>query len=387
MSWLDRLERKFGRHVIHHLTPLIIVTYVTGYILELMGKAMGTSPLSILCFSPTLIMRGQVWRLVTWVLMPPGGIDFWTILMLICIYQQGVMLEHVWGDFKFDFYIFNGLILTLIAGFIGFAVSPAEMELYAIYFSTYYIALSVFLGLALTFPDMEFRFMFLIPIRAKYLVVFYAAYLLYVLIAGRSVLTGALIIASAANMVLFFFLYRKGPGLTRQQKKMRRNFRNATRGQNRGEKINRTAFGGENNGWNQNQQNNGWNQNGENNGWNGNGQNNGWNQNQQNNGWNQNGQNNGWNQNGQNNGWNQNSQNNGWDQNGQNSGRGDGTAKNPRGNQQRMRGYDKRNAVHRCTICGRTELDDPNLEFRYCSKCNGAYEYCQDHLYNHEHIR
>ena len=44
-------------------------------------------------------------------------------------------------------------------------------------------------------------------------------------------------------------------------------------------------------------------------------------------------------------------------------------------------------AKHRCTVCGRTELDDPNLEFRYCSKCNGAHEYCQDHLFTHEHIK
>ena len=42
-------------------------------------------------------------------------------------------------------------------------------------------------------------------------------------------------------------------------------------------------------------------------------------------------------------------------------------------------------ARHRCAVCGRTELDDPNLEFRYCSKCNGNYEYCSDHLFNHEH--
>ena len=33
-------------------------------------------------------------------------------------------------------------------------------------------------------------------------------------------------------------------------------------------------------------------------------------------------------------------------------------------------------AKHKCAICGRTELDDPNLEFRFCSKCNGNYEYC-----------
>lgn len=46
----------------------------------------------------------------------------------------------------------------------------------------------------------------------------------------------------------------------------------------------------------------------------------------------------------------------------------------------------KGKSIHKCAICGRTELDDPNLEFRYCSKCGGNYEYCSDHLYTHEHI-
>ena len=41
--------------------------------------------------------------------------------------------------------------------------------------------------------------------------------------------------------------------------------------------------------------------------------------------------------------------------------------------------------LHRCAVCGRTPQDDPNLEFRYCSKCNGSYEYCQDHLFTHVH--
>ena len=42
---------------------------------------------------------------------------------------------------------------------------------------------------------------------------------------------------------------------------------------------------------------------------------------------------------------------------------------------------------HKCAVCGRTEEDDPNLEFRFCSKCNGNYEYCQYHLFTHEHVK
>lgn len=41
---------------------------------------------------------------------------------------------------------------------------------------------------------------------------------------------------------------------------------------------------------------------------------------------------------------------------------------------------------HKCAVCGRTEADGENLEFRYCSKCAGNLEYCQDHLYTHKHV-
>lgn len=41
---------------------------------------------------------------------------------------------------------------------------------------------------------------------------------------------------------------------------------------------------------------------------------------------------------------------------------------------------------HKCAVCGRTELDGAELEFRYCSRCQGNYEYCQDHIYTHQHV-
>ena len=44
-------------------------------------------------------------------------------------------------------------------------------------------------------------------------------------------------------------------------------------------------------------------------------------------------------------------------------------------------------AIHRCHVCGITDVDDPNMTFRYCSRCNGNYEYCENHLHNHEHVQ
>ena len=43
--------------------------------------------------------------------------------------------------------------------------------------------------------------------------------------------------------------------------------------------------------------------------------------------------------------------------------------------------------THRCTICGRTDISDPDLEFRYCSRCQGYHCYCEDHISNHTHIQ
>lgn len=42
---------------------------------------------------------------------------------------------------------------------------------------------------------------------------------------------------------------------------------------------------------------------------------------------------------------------------------------------------------HRCAVCGRTEFDNENLDFRFCSKCEGNYEYCSDHLFTHQHVK
>ena len=41
---------------------------------------------------------------------------------------------------------------------------------------------------------------------------------------------------------------------------------------------------------------------------------------------------------------------------------------------------------HRCAICGVTDVDDPNEEFRFCTTCEGAFEYCSKHLHNHRHV-
>lgn len=47
---------------------------------------------------------------------------------------------------------------------------------------------------------------------------------------------------------------------------------------------------------------------------------------------------------------------------------------------------EKKGYLHKCAVCGKTDTDYPNEEFRYCSKCNGYYCYCTEHIGNHTHI-
>ena len=181
MKFLNKMERKFGKYAIRNLTKYIILTYIVGYVLLLISSYSSFNVLSWLTMNPGAIMRGQVWRLVTWVLMPPGSLDVFTIIMLICYYQLGSILERTWGAFLYNVYIFFGLIMTVIGAFIMyFAGGALLIEMTGgMLFSTYYVSLSIFLGFAMTFPDQQMLFMFIIPIKIKYLALVDVVYLVY----------------------------------------------------------------------------------------------------------------------------------------------------------------------------------------------------------------
>lgn len=85
MRYIDKLERKYGRFGISNLTAIIIGCYVVGYLLEVMQPQI----LPYLSLEPGLILRGQVWRLVTWLLIPPDSLDLFTIIMLFFLLFAG----------------------------------------------------------------------------------------------------------------------------------------------------------------------------------------------------------------------------------------------------------------------------------------------------------
>lgn len=280
MNFLNKLERKYRRYAIQNLPMIMVVLYVVGYVIDLFFP----SALNLFQLEPYDILHGQIWRLVTWVIIPPSSLDIFTIIMLYFYFSLGRTLEQTWGTFRFNLYIFSGMFFTAVGAFIlyGALYAMTGSQVYGIgnFFSTYYINMSIFLAFALTYPDLQVMLYFLIPIRIKWMGLLYGVLILADLVRGNWASRVA-IIASLFNFIIFYLISGRLDRFSPHQAYRRQTYK---------KKVKQVQ---------------------------------------------------------------------------------------PRG------GITK----HKCTVCGRTEQDGDDLEFRFCSKCDGNYEYCQDHLFTHQHIK
>lgn len=303
MLWFTKLEQKYGKYAIPNLTFYLIICYAIGYLLQLsslynpaMSNLMNYMTLDIYA-----ILHGQIWRIFTWLLIPPGGFDLFTLVMLYCYFSIGTLLERTWGTFRYNVFMFMGIIFTIIGAVILYVfiwifgqslgagiLEGAELLKtvsagYSSMFSTYYISMSIFLAFAMTFPDSQMLFMFVIPIKAKVLGIFYVAIMAYTIFSAFAanvfygIVTATVILFSLFNVLVFFIVTRKSFRTPTQIKRQREFQKRAMRPKN----ITR----------------------------------------------------------------------------------------------------------HKCAICGRTEESDPDENFRFCSKCDGNYEYCSKHIYTHTHVK
>ena len=275
-NWLDKMERRFGRYAIRNLTMYLLAGYAIGYLLSFTMPQL----LTYFTLEPALILKGQVWRLLSWVIIPPNDNIIFVIFMMLLYYSLGNTLESYWGAFRYNVYIFSGILFTVIGAFIVNGLIGGVTGFGSLY-STYYINMSIFLACASIMPDYQLLLYGIIPIKMKWLAILDVVLLAVDAVQGGLIIR-IVIIASLLNFIIFFFCNRNLRGHSPKQAVRRKKFqKQISRPQNQ-------YAGG---------------------------------------------------------------------------------------------------AKHRCAVCGRTELDDPTLEFRYCSKCNGNYEYCQDHLFTHEHVK
>lgn len=284
---MSNFEKKFGKYAVKNLSMVLIICYVLGYLIEMMMPWL----LGYLTLNPYAILHGQVWRLVTWVLIPPPTSNLlFTLIMLYFYYSLGTTLERTWGTYRYNLYLFSGMLFTIIGSFLlmgyCYLFPTADMVQYgprvlfsivAPLFSTYYVNMSIFLAFAATFPETQVLLMFIIPIRVKVLGIIYGILLLVEFIQGN-IYSRFVMAASLLNFIVFWATSRSHIHMSPKQVKRRQEFKREVK-------------------------------------------------------------------------------------------RNTGATK------------------HKCAVCGRTEADSPDLEFRYCSKCEGNYEYCQDHLFTHQHVK
>ncbi|MCR5426268.1 MAG: hypothetical protein K6E81_05530 [Lachnospiraceae bacterium] len=288
---MSKWERKLGKYAIPNLTLLLILGYAVGYVIMFLDR--NQTFFNFLMLDPYKILHGQVWRLVTWLLIPPNESNlFFVLLMLYCCYSIGTLLERTWGTWKYNVFIWGGVGMTVVAAFIGLLVAflmygsdqlalVEQMNLvYWRAFGTYYINVSIYIGFAMTYPDSMVRLFFLIPVKMKWLGVLDVVYLGYLLVIG-DLFTKLAVVAALLNCLIFWLInFRR----MRSPKQVIRYQQFKKKVQEREETARRNG-----------------------------------------------------------------------------------------------------GALHKCCICGRTDKTNPELEFRFCSKCNGNYEYCAEHLFTHIH--
>ena len=119
---MSNFEKKFGKYAVSNLSLKLVILYVIGYVLYFVKPDI----FSLLVLDVTALMNGQIWRLFSWLLVPPeSGSNFlFVAIMLYFYYSIGTSLERVWGDYKYNVYIFLGIILTILSAF--FSLSGSE---------------------------------------------------------------------------------------------------------------------------------------------------------------------------------------------------------------------------------------------------------------------
>lgn len=284
MKFLDKLERKIGKYAINNLITYILVIYFVGTVINFIDPNIYGSYLML---DVEKVLQGQIWRLFTFSIQPVFSNNiFFLFFQFHLYYMIGNSLEDVWGAFKFNLYFFSGIILNILAIFLVYFITGDSYVL-----GLQYINRSMFFAFALIFPNVQFLLFFFIPVKVKYLAIFYAV--IYVVEIVQTFTfgfyhMGIAILISLGNFLIYFFNTRNYKQYNPKEIKRRRNFKKEIKqSSNRGKVI---SFNGR-----------------------------------------------------------------------------------------------KTVTMHKCTVCERTEADDEDLEFRFCSKCNGNYEYCMEHLFTHEH--
>ena len=202
MSWIDRLEKRFGSIAIPNLALYLVGAQLLVYVLVLTGQVgFGALPL----IPARVIGAGEFWRLVSFVLSPPFVADsafsalflafFWYIF-----WMMSSALESEWGVFRFNLFLFLGILLTVLAAFLGHFVSALP----PVFVRPDFLYLSVFFAFATLHPNFEFLLFFVLPVKVKWLAWLTAGLIAFAFLFAPSLGTRVAILGPVLNYLLFF---------------------------------------------------------------------------------------------------------------------------------------------------------------------------------------
>jgi membrane associated rhomboid family serine protease len=170
----------------------ISITMLTVFLADML---LGVGLSGWLTFNRDLIFSGQVWRIITFIFLPPASQPIFILFTLYFYYFIGGALENEWGPSRFTFYYLCGVIGNIVAGMIAGSASNI------------YLNMSLFLAFAQLYPEHQIMLFFILPVKIKYIAyvdwALYGIALLFAII--RMDLSGCLsIAASLLNFFLFF---------------------------------------------------------------------------------------------------------------------------------------------------------------------------------------
>ena len=211
------LERKLRRYAISDLIKYVVYGQGILYALMMIMPTLGYRLYSLMTLTRRSLFAGQIWRLVTFIFVPPSSSPLFIIFSLYFYYMIGMSLERRWGKVKFNLYYFVGMLAAIVACLLtGYAGNT-------------FLNLSLFFAFAAMFPEEEVLLFMILPIKMKYLAVLDAAIYTYQFIVGNAS-TRITILLCLANV--FLFLGGDLINMIRRESrywKTRRNFRKVMR--------------------------------------------------------------------------------------------------------------------------------------------------------------
>ena len=110
---MSKFERKFGKYAIKNLSLMLIMCYAVGYLISLVNPEF----LYYLTLNPYEIVHGQIWRILTWVIIPPESSNlFFVLIMLYFYYSLGSSLKGH-GNLPLQCLYFSGMLFTVVGSF------------------------------------------------------------------------------------------------------------------------------------------------------------------------------------------------------------------------------------------------------------------------------